>query len=80
MDDTKRLTLAEMAKRLNVTPKTLRKAIREKRIAFFRIGKSMRFDPIEVEAFFRVEQAAKKPMVRKGVVNSPGRFAERLGI
>lgn len=77
----KRLTLAEMAERLNFTAKTFKKHVDERGIPHLRIGRSLRFDPVEVEAMFRVERTPATPVRRRvRVVNSAGRFAERLGL
>lgn len=82
MDTIKRLTLAEMAKRLNFTTKTLKKHVTERGIPHFKVGNSLRFDPAEVEAIFRVEATPSRPTARKNprTINGPGRFAERLGL
>lgn len=81
MEHPQRLTLPEMAKRLNFSPKTFRKYVATLRIPHFMVGKAMRFDPVEVEAQFRVVPSTPKPIARRTrAKNTHGRFAERLGI
>jgi len=44
------LTVDEMAERLRVNHMTLRKLVWAGRIPYVRVGKVLRFDPVEVEA------------------------------
>ena len=55
------LTINEVATRLGVTPRFVRRLVAERRIVFHRIGKFIRFDPVEVDALIdegRVERRA----------------------
>jgi excisionase family DNA binding protein len=47
------LTVDDAATRLAVTPRFVRRLIAERRIAFYRVGKFIRFDPEDVEALIR---------------------------
>ena len=81
MENPQRLTLTAMAKRLNFTPKTFKKYVTSLRIPHLKFGNTLRFDPVEVEARFRVVPDTPKPIIRrKPATNTPGRFAERLGL
>jgi excisionase family DNA binding protein len=47
------LTIDEAATRLAVTPRFVRRLVAERRIAFHRVGKFIRFDPADVDALIR---------------------------
>jgi excisionase family DNA binding protein len=44
------LTINEVATRLGATPRFVRRLVADRRIVFHRIGKFIRFDPVEIEA------------------------------
>lgn len=53
------LTIDDTAARLSVTPRFVRRLVAERRIAFHRVGKFIRFDPADVDVFIlegRVER------------------------
>ena len=55
------LTLAEAAERLGTSVRFIRRLIAERRIAFVRVGRHVRIDPADLEAFIaagRVEADA----------------------
>ena len=84
----KKLTLKEMAERLNTTPKTLRKYVKEKNLPCLRIGRVYRFDAALVEehlAFENVDIALPNATGGKKPVNIPQktertRFRKELGL
>jgi excisionase family DNA binding protein len=45
------LTLAEAAERLGTSVRFIRRLIAERRIAFVRVGRHVRIDPADLEAF-----------------------------
>ena len=77
-----RLTLSQMAKRLQTTEKTFRTDVRDKGIPFIAVGKRKRFDPAVVEAYLMVtEKPAESnvrlfPVKRRKKVVTSKRFAE----
>lgn len=82
---TQRLTLSQMAERLHISTKTLRREVKAKAIPFYLVGKRMRFDPFEVEAYFRITEKEPESNVvflpvskRKGKVITSKRFAEAV--
>ena len=59
--DNKLLTVEEAAERLGTSVRFLRRLITERRIAFVRVGRHVRIDPADLEAFIaagRVEANA----------------------
>jgi excisionase family DNA binding protein len=57
----KLLTVEEAAERLGTSVRFLRRLIAERRIAFVRVGRHVRIDPADLEAFIatgRVEASA----------------------
>ena len=59
--DNKLLTVEEAAERLGTSVRFLRRLIAERRIAFVRVGRHVRIDPADLEAFIaagRVEANA----------------------
>jgi excisionase family DNA binding protein len=57
------LTLAEVAERLNTTPRHVRRLVFERRIAYRKVGRYVRFHPDDVDEYVaahRVE-AARPP-------------------
>ncbi len=61
------LTINEVATRLCVTPRFVRRLVAERRIVFHRIGKFIRFDPSEVDALIH------EGRVERGESSSDGR-------
>lgn len=47
------LTLSQMAEQLNCSVRTLSKDIKEKQVPYTVVGRSMRFDPLEVKEHLR---------------------------
>ncbi len=45
------LTIEEAAARLNMSVRYIRRAVAERRIAFHRLGRAIRFDPADLAAF-----------------------------
>jgi excisionase family DNA binding protein len=64
---TTRLTLSEMAERLNTSVKTFRRDVKEKSIPYYPVGKRMRFDPVLVEEYLK----STEEEVRSNVVYLP---------
>jgi excisionase family DNA binding protein len=62
-----RLTLEQMAERLQTSAKTFSKDVKEKGIPFYPVGKRMRFDPYEVEAYLRTTETP----VTSNVIHMP---------
>jgi excisionase family DNA binding protein len=46
------LTAAELAHLLGISPRTLRRHVKSGAIPSMRIGRLLRFDPIQIESFF----------------------------
>jgi len=62
-------TVDEAARRLNTTPRFVRRLISERRIAFFRLGRDVRIAEEDLEAFIaagRVEVARPIPRQWRG--------------
>jgi excisionase family DNA binding protein len=45
------LTLIEAADYLNVSPRYMRRIVAEHRIAYFKVGRILRFSPIELDRY-----------------------------
>lgn len=45
------LNIAEAADRLGVTPRFVRRLVAERRIPFLKVGRHVRFDPDDIDAF-----------------------------
>ena len=56
------LDVDEAAERLGVPPRFVRRLVAERRIAFCKIGRYVRFEPSEVEAF--IESGRVDPVSR----------------
>lgn len=54
----------EVAARLGVTVRFVRRLVHERRIPFHRIGRHVRFDPVDVEAF--IADGRVEPFSRQG--------------
>lgn len=71
-----------MAERLGVSVKTFSKDVKRKRIPHLMVGRSMRFDPVRVEAALLTIAADAKPILR-GIVRRPAKsdkYAKALGL
>lgn len=55
------LTVDDAAARLAVTPRFVRRLVAERRIAFHRVGKFIRFDPDDIEALIREGRVERIP-------------------
>jgi excisionase family DNA binding protein len=53
---TELLTTEEAAKRIKMSPRYLRRAVAERRIAFHRLGRAVRFDPADLAAFVQANR------------------------
>jgi excisionase family DNA binding protein len=62
---TELLTIEEAAERLNMSVRYLRRAVAERRIAFHRLGRAIRFDPIDLASF--VQAGRVEPMTAETV-------------
>ncbi len=61
----KLLTLAEVAERLNTTPRHVRRLVFERRIAYRKLGRYVRFHPDDVDEYVathRVDPASDTPV------------------
>jgi excisionase family DNA binding protein len=64
MDDSetrRMLSLVEMAAYLGIHPESLRRAYRAGRVRAYKIGRTLRFDPLEVRADLRA--SIRRPMI-----------------
>jgi len=55
------LTIDDTAARLSVTPRFVRRLVAERRIAFHRVGKFIRFDPADVDVFVLEGRVERRP-------------------
>lgn len=58
------LSVPEAAERLGVTPRFVRRLVAERRIPYLKLGRHVRFDPADLDAFLaagRVEPQALAP-------------------
>jgi excisionase family DNA binding protein len=46
------LTAAELAQLLGISPRTLRRHVKSGAIPALRVGRLLRFDPVQIESFF----------------------------
>jgi excisionase family DNA binding protein len=58
------LTVAQVAKRLNVTERFVRRLVAERRIAIQRVGRHVRFREEDVDAFLEAGYLPRKPWGR----------------
>lgn len=58
------LNVAEVAKRLNVTERFVRRLVAERRIAIQRVGRHVRFREADVDAFLEAGYLPRKPWGR----------------
>jgi excisionase family DNA binding protein len=64
------LTVEQAAERLGATVRFVRRLVNERRIRFYHVGKYVRFDPADVQAFIRqgvVEPVTLRRTYRNGV-------------
>lgn len=78
MNSKYRLTLNEMAQRLNRCPKTFRKYIVEYRIPHIRLGRDMLFDANEVENFLSHLTMINQAAVHKNQRSAAGKVKTKL--
>jgi len=62
---TELLTIEEAAERIKMSVRYLRRAVAERRIAFHRLGRSIRFDPADLAAFVQANRV--EPMTAETV-------------
>lgn len=62
---TELLTIEEAAQPLNMSVRYLRRAVAERRVAFHRLGRSIRFNPADLAAF--VQAGRVEPMTPESV-------------
>ena len=65
VNDTQRSQLIDVqaaAVRLGVSPRFVRRLVSEKRIGYFKIGKYVRFDPLEIEAWIESQRVESTPL------------------
>jgi excisionase family DNA binding protein len=62
---TELLTIEEAAERIKMSVRYLRRATAERRIAFHRLGRSIRFDPADLAAFVQANRV--EPMTHESV-------------
>ena len=64
--DVSLMNVEQVATRLAVTPRFVRRLVDERRIPFVKVGKFVRFDPVDVENWIeanRVETFSPSPVV-----------------
>jgi excisionase family DNA binding protein len=67
------LTIEEAAARLKMSVRYVRRLVTERRIAFHRLGRAVRFDPADLAAF--VQEGRVEPMTAETVWNGLRRVA-----
>ena len=55
------LTVDEAAERLGTTTRFVRRLVAERRIAYVKVGRHVRLDPADVEAFIAARRVAVRP-------------------
>lgn len=50
-EQTKLLDVAQAAERLSVTPRFIRRLVFERRLAYIKVGKFVRFEPADLDAW-----------------------------
>lgn len=63
MPESSYLTVAQVAAWLGLSEAAVRHRVQRKSMPFRRVGSSLRFDPVEIEAWTREEAAASAPVV-----------------
>jgi len=76
MTDPKVLTLAEVSKLLELHPISLYRLIKQGKLPHFRVGKVLRFDADQMEAWLLAKKLKAKPKVRRHKYKSPMSSAE----
>ena len=66
------LTLAEVAERLNTTPRHVRRLVFERRIAYRKLGRYVRFHPADVDEYIAANR------VEVGAIRRAGGSAARI--
>jgi len=57
------LTMDQLAERLGVTHRHVRRMVAERRVPFVRVGRFIRFDPAEISAWLdQARKAALRPL------------------
>ncbi len=56
------LTNEDVAVRLRTTPRFIRRLVAERRIAYVKVGRQVRFEPVAVEAYIQANRVV--PMTR----------------
>lgn len=60
----KLLTMEELAERLGVTRRHVRRLVAERRVPFVRVGRFIRFEPAEISSWLdQARTAALRPML-----------------
>jgi excisionase family DNA binding protein len=62
----KLLTLAEVAERLNTTPRHVRRLVAERRIAYRKLGRYVRFHPDDVDEYVAANRIEPTPDTQVG--------------
>jgi len=52
------IDVAGAAERLGVTERFVRRLIEERRVPFYKVGRLVRFDPAELDAWFEAQRVA----------------------
>jgi excisionase family DNA binding protein len=74
------LTLKDAARRLGVSPHTLRSwAVYQHRLPFFRVGRRLLFAPADLEAFLALHRVAAREEPQNGAGRGVG-MCTRIGI
>ena len=70
----KLLTMEEAAERLGTTTRFVRRLVAERRIAYVKVGRHVRLDPTDVEAFIAASRVDARPASVAALPHrSPGR-------
>ena len=75
-----RLSLSQMAERLKISPRTLRRHIPKLNIPFIRVGRTMLFDPVKVELYLECTETGTPSLRTPSRVPVVNKYAERLGL
>jgi excisionase family DNA binding protein len=67
----KLLTMEEVAERLNTTPRHVRRLVFERRIAYRKLGRYVRFDPADVDEYIAVNRIEVGPRAGRSVARVP---------
>jgi excisionase family DNA binding protein len=57
------LTVEEAAERLGTSTRFVRRLVTERRIAYVKVGRHVRLDPTDVEAFIATSRVEVRPLV-----------------